>query len=71
MLSFKVKIDDKEMFKEIAGKKAVAEVGFFVYQYYEPIEEAFYSNVPLRTKNGGVRARRIGKREKIPVAQVA
>lgn len=71
MLSFKVKIDDKEMFKEIAGTRAVAEVGFFENQYYEPIEEAFYSNIPLKKVKNGIRARRIGKREKIPVAQVA
>lgn len=45
MISFKVKIDDKEMFKEIAGKKAAVEVGWFKNQFYEETDEPFYANV--------------------------
>lgn len=75
------------MFKEIAGKSATAEVGFFENQYYEPIEKAFYSNqaIPVSPRKRGpaigynynyynynaTRARRIGKRARIPVAEVA
>ena len=46
MLRCIVKIDDKDMFKEIAGKKAVVQVGWFEGQNYEAVDEPFYANVP-------------------------
>ena len=60
MLKFKIKFDDKEMFKELAGQKAIAHVGFFENQYYEPIEESFYSNQALPKYSAKKRGSEIG-----------
>lgn len=46
MLSAKIKIDDKDMFKELKKmKSAVLEVGYFNEKKYEAIDKPFYSNV--------------------------
>ena len=81
MLKCVVKIDDKEMFKEIAGKKAVVEVGWFPGQNYEAIEEGFYANVPknkemeigykFKGKETPAKPRRFSPSPEIPIAKVA
>lgn len=75
MLGFTIKFDDKEMFKEISGKKAAVEVGWFENQIYEENTESFYSlnSKPnsITMKNPRGTPRKFYKSEAKPIAQVA
>lgn len=75
MLGFTIKFDDKEMFKEISGKKAAVEVGWFENQIYEENTESFYSLKPkpnsITMKNPSGTPRKFYKSEAKPIAQVA
>lgn len=63
------------MFKEIAGKEAVVDVGWFENQMYDETTESFYSLRPkpnsITMKNPRGTPRKFYKSEAKPIAQVA
>jgi len=71
MLEFKIKFDDKEMFKEIRKQSAKLEVGFFEEDIYEEVDKPFYAPKGLRAKSNLNKPRRYAAHKAIPVAQVA
>ena len=75
MLNFNIKIDDKDMFKEVAGKYCAVGIGWYPNQMYEETTEPFYSvyaKPNSRSKKYPYgRARRFGKSPARPIASVA
>ena len=70
MINFRIKIDDKEIYKMIKKHpKAVLSVGFWD-DMYEGIEKGFYSSYGLGGKNTG-KSRRYSPKKPISVAEVA
>lgn len=70
MINFRIKIDDKEIYKMIKKQPtAVLSVGFWD-DMYEGIEKGFYSSYGLGGKNTG-KSRRYSPKKPISVAEVA
>lgn len=69
MINFKIKIDDKDIYKALKKQKATLEVGFWE-DMYEGIEKGFYSSYGLGGKTTG-KPRRYSPRKPISVAEVA
>ena len=69
MLNFKIKIDDKGIYKALKKQKATLEVGFWG-DIYEEIDEGFYGPYGQQSKITN-KARRYSPRKAISVAEVA
>jgi len=71
MLNFRIKFDDKKMFKEIIKQSARLQVGFFEGDIYEEIDRPYYASKGILAKRQLNKPRRYGARKAIPVARVA
>ena len=69
MINFRIKIDDKDIYKALKKQKATLEVGFWG-DIYEEIDEGFYAPYGPQS-NITNKARRYSPRKAISVATVA